>query len=93
MRKSIDQFMWPLQQFFRQCVAINTKMILDEIGMPVQDLQVLLVGIASEDSARHATCVEPETGSLRQEHLEQVKDRADELYNLNPQSQSFDSHP
>ena len=92
MRKSIDQFMWPLQQFFRICVAIDTKMILDEIGMPVQDLQVLLVGMANEDSVRHPTCIEPETGPLRQEHLLQVKGRAVELYNLNPQSQSFDSH-
>ncbi len=93
MRKLIDQFMWPLQQHFRICVALNIKTILDNIGMPAQGLQVILVGIASEDSTRHATCIEPETGPLRQEHLEQVKDRAVELYNLNPQSQSFDSHP
>lgn len=92
MQKTIDQFMWPLQEVLRISVGIATETILNEVGIPVENPRVLLVGIAREDGTRHATCIEPEKGPLRQEHLAHVKERAKELYDLNPQSKEFDSH-
>lgn len=93
MRETIDQFIWGYQQHFRGHVEYETRRVLNEIGMPVDDVTVVLVGFATEPTAGHAICVEPETGLLRAEHFALVKRRAEELYQSNPESQMFHSHP
>ena len=40
MSKTIDQFMWGFQHFFRFHVEYETKRVLDEIGMSVEDALV-----------------------------------------------------
>ena len=92
MSKTIDQFMWGFQHFFRFHVEYETKRVLDEIGMSVEDALVVLVGITTEETAKHAICVEPETGPLLAEHLTQVTSRAEELYHLDPDSKMM-YHP
>ena len=91
--KTIDQFMWGFQHYFRWHVEYETQRVLKEIGMPVEGIQVVLVGIAMEEGARHAICVEPETGHLCSEHLAQVASRAIELYQSDPESNIIHSHP
>ena len=93
MNKTIDQFMWGFQHYFRWHVAYETERVLKEIGMPVEDVQAFLVGIAMMEDARHVICVEPETGPLRAEHLAQVTSRAKELYQSDPESSLIHSHP
>ena len=93
MRETIDQFMWGYQQHFRGHVEYETQRVLNEIGMPVNELTVVLVGFATEPTARHAICVEPETGLLSAEDFAQVTGRAEELYRSNPESEIFHSHP
>ena len=93
MTEEIDQFMWSFQRSFRLRVEINTKLILDQLGMSSSDVRVILVGIATQDDARHAICVEPETGPLQPRHLLKVPTRAQEMYESDPESQVRDSHP
>ena len=93
MRETIDQFIWGFQQHFRGHVEYETQRVLNEIGMPVDDLTVVLVGFTTEPTARHAICVEPETGLLSAENFAQVTSRAEVLYQSNPESEIFDSHP
>ena len=93
MTEAIDQIMWGFQNLFRWHVEYDTKRVLEEIGIPVAEPQVLLVGIATEESAMHSICIEPDTGPLGAEHLAQVTDRADELYGLDPETQVLHSHP
>ena len=93
MSDTIDQFMWGFQQPFRWFIEYETKRVLDELGMPVTDTAVILVGIATEESAQHTIWVEPETGPLSSEHLAQVTSRAKELYQLDPESKSFHTDP
>ena len=91
--KEIDQFMWEFQNNFRWLVEYNTKLVLDEVGIPSSDVKVVLIGIATEDHPRHAICVEPETGPLQARHLNQVPTRAQEMYESDPESQVRISHP
>ena len=93
MRDTIDQFIWGFQQHFRWHVEYETKRVLDQLGVTSTDTRVVLVGIATEETARHAICVEPETGPLRVEHLAQVTSRAEELYQLDPESKVMYSDP
>ena len=93
MTEEIDQFMWAVQHNFRWLVEYNTKLVLDELGIPSSDVKVVLIGIATEDHARHAICVEPETGPLQARHLNQVPTRAQEMYESDPESQVRISHP
>ena len=93
MRDTIDHFVWGFQQHFRVKVEYEAKLVLDGLGMASIDVKVVLVGIATEESARHAICVEPETGPLRAEHLAQVTSRAGELYELDPESKMRNSDP
>ena len=93
MSNTIDQFMWGFQQTFRWFIECETKRVLDELGMPVTDTAVILVGIATEESAQRTICVEPGTGPLSSEHLAQVTSRAKELYQLDPESESFHTDP
>ena len=93
MRDTIDQFIWGFQQHFRWHVEYETKQVLDQLGVTSTDTRVVLVGIATEETARHAICVEPETGPLRVEHLAQVTSRAEELYQLDPESRVRYSDP
>ena len=93
MSKTIDQFMWGFQNHFRWNVEYDTKLVLDQLGIASTDAKVILVGIATEGNVKHATCVEPETGPLRAEHLVQVTSRARELYQLDPESKMLHSHP
>ena len=60
MSDTIDQFMWGFQQHFCWFIEYETKRVLDELGMPVTDTAVILVGIVTEESAQHTICVEPE---------------------------------
>ena len=92
MTEEIDQFMWSFQRSFRLRVEINTKLILDQLGMSSSDVRVILVGIATQDDARHAICVEPETGPLQPRHLLKVPTHAQELYESDPESQMQISH-
>ena len=93
MRDTIDQFIWGFQRHFRVKVGYEVKRVLDGLGMASTDVKVVLVGIVTEKTARHAICVEPETGPLHVEHLAQVTSRAEELYQLDPESKMMYSDP
>ena len=93
MNKTIDQFMWAFQDYFRGCVKIKLESVLNDIGMPATDAKVVLVGIATEESARHPICVEPETGPLFSKHLTGVASRAGEMYQSNRRSRMFITDP
>ena len=93
MSKTIDQLMWGFQSYFRWHVEYETQRVLNEIGMPVTDAQVVLVGIRTEQGDRHAICVEPETGPVCAEHFIQVTGRAKELYHADPESKYYHTNP
>ena len=87
MRETIEQFMWGYQPHFRFHVEYETELVLAELGIASTDVRVVLAGIATEENARHAICVEPETGPLFAEHLAKVTRRGKELYQLDPESE------
>ena len=88
MRETIEQFMWGYQPHFRFHVEYETELVLAELGIASTDVRVFLAGIAAEENARHAICVEPETGPLFAEHLAKVTSRGKELYQLDPESET-----
>ena len=92
VNSTIDQFMWGFQSLFRVVVQGEIEKSLSSIGLPV-DVRVALVGFALVGSARHKVCVEPEDGPLSIDHLAAVPDRADELFALDPESQSMIMDP
>ena len=87
MRKTIEQFMWAYQPYFRFHVEYETKLVLAELEIASTDVKVVLAGIATEENDRHAICVEPETGPLFAEHLAKVTRRGEELYQQDPESE------
>ena len=87
MRETIEQSMWGFQRYFGVFVEYETKLVLDGLGIASTDVKVVLAGIATEENARHAICVEPEAGPLFAEHLEKVTRRGEELYQLDPESE------
>ena len=93
MSNTIDQFMEGVPRAFDWFLGHEIKRVLDELGMPVTDTAVILVGIPTEESAQRTICVEPRKGPLRSEHLAQVTSRAKELYQLDPESESFHMDP
>ena len=88
MRETIEQFMWGYQPHFRFHVEYETELVLAELGIASTDVRVILAGIATEENARHVICVEPETGPLFAEHLAKVTRRGEELYQLDPESET-----
>ena len=85
--------MWGFQSHFRGHVQYETQRALNEIGVPVADTQVVLVGIATEENTGHTICVEPETGPVCAEHFVQATDRAKELYHSDPESKYSHTDP
>ena len=92
MRETIEQSMWGYQPHFRFQVEYETKLVLAELGIASTDVKVVLAGIATEENATHAICVEPEAGPLFAEHLAKVSRRGKELYQLDPESEMM-YHP
>ena len=62
------------------------------IGL-LAEVRVVLVGFALVDDLRHQICVEPEDGPLSVNDLAMVSDRAEELFQADPQSRMFISDP
>ena len=94
MRETIDQFMWGFQQHFRWHIGYEIGRALENIGVVVTEPEVILVGItATEENITHPICVEPETGPLQPSDFAQVKDRAWELLQADPESKIMHSHP
>ena len=50
------------------------------------EADVVLIGLAVDEDARHQICVEPEDGPLAAEHLSTVLDRTGELFSSDPES-------
>ena len=94
MTKTIDQFMWAFQHTFRRSVQYEVQEVLSQIGLHVHDkAKVLLVGLATRDDLRHATCIEPEDGPLAVDDLRSIKDRTAEIIEADPESKMFHSDP
>jgi hypothetical protein len=79
----IDEFMWKWQHYFRIGVQTRVESALREIGARL-DPRVTLVGLAEAADARHPICIEPESGPLRPEHLSELFERADAIYQVDP---------
>ena len=92
MKQEIDQFIWPFQQQFRRSVEYETERALEGIGFHTKP-RALLVGFAQDEAVRHQVCVEPEDGPLKVQHLAEVRARADEIFDADPESQILHSHP
>ena len=83
--KFIDQFIWRYQHIFRHSVQYEIERVLASIGMEVE-ADVVLIGLALDEDARHQICVEPEDGPLVVEHLATVLERTGELFSSDPES-------
>ena len=92
MNITINQFMWGFQPHFRVRTELRIQQALSQIGLAV-DVRVVLVGFALDADLSHQLCIEPEGGPLSTDHLNSVLDRANELFNANPESRTFISDP
>ena len=94
MTKTIDQFMWAFQHTFRSSVQYEIQEVLSQIGLHVNDkAKVLLIGLATRDDLRHATCIEPEDGPLVVDDLRSIEERAAEIIEADPESRMVISSP
>ncbi len=90
MTRTIDQFMWAFQHTFRSSVQSEIQGVLSQIGVHVHDkVKVLLIGLATRDDLRHATCIEPENGLLAVDDLRSIKERTAEIIEADPDSRMF----
>ena len=94
MTKMIDQFMWPLQYYFRVFVQDDFKAILSRIGFQTHDtVTVLLIGLATKEDHRHAICIEPRDGPLDADDLKSVEERTGSILEADPRASFTISHP
>ena len=94
MRKTIDQFMWGFQHYFRFHVGYEVRDVLDRVGLQTNDsVTVLLVGIAARDGLQHKICIEPEDGPLVVDDLQSIWGRTEAISEADPESEMFHSHP
>ena len=93
MTKTIDQFLWAFQPHFRSKVKYEVQQVLSQIGFQTHDnVEVLLIGLATKDDLRHATCIEPEDGPLAVDDLQSLKERTTEIVEADPESGIFHSN-
>jgi hypothetical protein len=92
MRKTLTYYMWGSQQHFRSSLQLETKRVLEQIGLPAKP-RALLVGFAASDDAAWPICVEPESRFFQPAHLDGVVERAREIYENNPNHRIRHSDP
>lgn len=92
MKATINEFMWSFQQHFRYGVARQTERALTKIGLELE-ARVVLVGLATSERAHHSICVEPENGPLQSSALVEIRTRAEQLLEVDPESQITVSDP
>lgn len=92
MALTIDQFMWQWQHFFRIDVEVTLDQALKQLGAALEPI-AFLVGFTDDPAARHAICVEPETGPLSPEVLALVSERGTAIYEADPERQIFNTDP
>jgi sensor domain DACNG-containing protein/sensor domain DACNH-containing protein/DisA checkpoint controller-like protein len=86
--KSIKQFMWSYQHFFRMSVQNSLKRTLSRIGFD-SDPDVLLIGFDATGEKEYSVCIEPENGSFGSLDLTSVPDQGVERYQADPKSKMF----
>lgn len=93
MSRTIDQFMWGYQPHFRIELEVLAKQVLETADVKVEP-RAILVGFAQAGtSVRHDICVEPESGSVQPSHLSGALDRAEEIFDGDPEREIFHSDP
>jgi len=91
--RGIDEFMWGWQPHFRIDLQVTVERALEAVGAQL-DPQAFLVGFAVDpDRARHPVCVEPEDGAFRSSELRGIADRAEEIYEVDPERRIFNTDP
>jgi len=91
--RGIDEFMWGWQPHFRIGLQVTVERALEAVGAQL-DPQAFLVGFAVDpDQARHPVCVEPEDGAFRSSELRGIADRAEEIYEVDPERRIFNTDP
>ena len=94
MKKKIDQFMWAFQQHFRISVEDEIEEALSRVGLQTHgNAKVLLIGLATRDYLPHEVCIEPEDGPLVIDDLRLIEKRKSEIFEADPESEVFHSHP
>ncbi|WP_020103943.1 hypothetical protein [Mycobacterium sp. 360MFTsu5.1] len=83
---TITLFMWGFQRSFRHDVETDLERSLEAIGIPVKPT-VFLIGLSAEGGSGHPLCIEPEDGPIVVADFEGLHERADTLYNEDPNSQ------
>lgn len=89
--KVIRLFMWPFQHTFRILLRIAAEALLSSIGASCE-VEVYLVGFRNDDGD-NPICIEPENGYYTPEHFQDVLKHAEALYEQDPNSKTFHSHP
>jgi len=79
----IDLFMWGFQRHFRIGVEIRVASSLSIVGASVEPV-VFLVGLLAPGREGHPVCIEPEDGPLSPGDFSGHANRADELFELDP---------
>jgi hypothetical protein len=88
----IEQFMWGYQGHFRIGVYSRIKSALELIHAYLEP-RVILVGFAVDPAkSPHAVCIEPEEGPLQGNHLSEVTNRAQEIYEQDPENAVWSSN-
>src|SRR5947207_5565945 len=83
--KTIDQFMWPYQDSFREGVQHLARSVFGDIGFEDGAAVVFLVGLAAPDhQGRHAVCIEPEDGPWKLETFATVPEDVERAIPADP---------
>lgn len=83
--RSIKQFMWGYQHYFRSSAENGAKATLEAIGLHA-DVEFLLVGFCVAGEHEFPICIEPEDGPYEPGDLASVAQEAEEIYRSHPDS-------
>jgi hypothetical protein len=93
LKRSIDQFMWGYQPHFRHSADLSLRQALAAVAVNVES-EYFLVGFrASGTSGKWDICVEPEDGPYQPGDLTDVRERATEFYDADPEREIWNSDP
>lgn len=82
--QTITLFMWGFQSIFRRSLEIDLKSSLEVIGAPDVEPTVFLVGVLKDGASGHPLCIEPERGPIVPANFGGLSDRANDLYEQDP---------
>ena len=85
--RTITLFMWGFQSTYRRSLEFDLQSSLEAIGAPDITPTILLIGVLKDGGSGHPLCIEPERGPIVPADFAGLHDRANDLYQQDPEGE------